>query len=128
MFILVTGVETRTSFPPRVLDVCDKTRAVTPTILVIPITETTIAGYAALVKLQYSRRGTHEHEYGMSFKSFLVLLCTTVYQVTDDDSTLIVVSSESQQLYTVDPDTGEANVIDLGGDVLGPRGDGLVRG
>ncbi|CAN0166681.1 unnamed protein product [Ectocarpus sp. 6 AP-2014] len=47
-------------------------------------------------------------------------------EVTDDGSALIVVNSESQQVYAVDPDTGDATVIDLGGDVLGPRGDGLV--
>ncbi|CAN0548718.1 unnamed protein product, partial [Ectocarpus sp. 8 AP-2014] len=45
-----------------------------------------------------------------------------------DGSALIVVNSESRQVYAVDPDTGDATVIDLGGDVLGPRGDGLVRG
>ncbi|CAM9955305.1 unnamed protein product [Ectocarpus sp. 13 AM-2016] len=47
-------------------------------------------------------------------------------EVTDDGSALIVVNSESQQVYAVDPDTGDATVINLGGDVLGPRGDGLV--
>ncbi|CAB1120557.1 unnamed protein product [Ectocarpus sp. CCAP 1310/34] len=49
-----------------------------------------------------------------------------INKVTDNDSPLIVVNSESQQVYAVDPDTGDATVVDLGGDVLGPRGDGLV--
>ncbi|CAN0579784.1 unnamed protein product, partial [Ectocarpus sp. 12 AP-2014] len=44
---------------------------------------------------------------------------------TDDGSRLIIVNSQSQQLFTVDPETGDASLIDLGGDF--PGGDGLVR-
>ncbi len=43
---------------------------------------------------------------------------------TPDGSTLIVAGSAAQELYTVDPTTGEATVIDLGGAAV--RGDGLV--
>lgn len=47
---------------------------------------------------------------------------------TDDDgSKLIVVNSFAQQLYTIDPDTGVADLVDLGGGLLpGAGGDGLV--
>jgi hypothetical protein len=44
---------------------------------------------------------------------------------TPDNGTLIVVNSASGRLYTVDPDTGIATEIDLGG-VGVPFGDGLV--
>lgn len=44
---------------------------------------------------------------------------------TPDNGTLIVVNSASGRLYTVDPDTGLATEIDLGG-VGVPAGDGLV--
>lgn len=36
-------------------------------------------------------------------------------------------SSYAQQLFAVDPETGEATVIDLGGDLIGGA-DGLVSG
>ncbi len=44
---------------------------------------------------------------------------------TPDNRTLIVVNYYSGLLYTVDPDTGVATEIDLGGDIV-PTGDGLV--
>ena len=44
---------------------------------------------------------------------------------TPDNGTLIVVNSASGRLYTVDPDTGIAQEIDLGGAGV-PFGDGLV--
>ena len=44
---------------------------------------------------------------------------------TPDNRTLIVVNYFSGLLYTVDPDTGFATEIDLGGDIV-PTGDGLV--
>jgi len=44
---------------------------------------------------------------------------------TADSSTLIVVNYALGRLFTVDPDTGVANEIDLGG-VIVPTGDGLV--
>ena len=44
---------------------------------------------------------------------------------TPDDRTLIVVNYYSGLLYTVDPDTGFATEIDLGGTMV-PTGDGLV--
>ena len=44
---------------------------------------------------------------------------------TPDNGSLIVVNSASGRLYTVDPDTGTATEIDLGG-VGVPFGDGLV--
>lgn len=44
---------------------------------------------------------------------------------TPDNRTLIVVNYYSGLLYTVDPDTGLATEIDLGGDIV-PTGDGLV--
>ena len=43
---------------------------------------------------------------------------------TPDDKWLIVINSGQQQLFRVDPDTGEATLIDLGGALL-PNGDGL---
>ncbi len=43
---------------------------------------------------------------------------------TPDGSTLIVAGSAAQELYTVDPATGVATRIDLGGEAV--RGDGLV--
>lgn len=46
----------------------------------------------------------------------------------DDGSALIIVNSQSQQLFAVDPTTGTATEIDLGGGLLpGTGGDGLVR-
>ncbi|CAN0019062.1 unnamed protein product [Ectocarpus sp. 6 AP-2014] len=47
-------------------------------------------------------------------------------EATDDGSALIIVNTESQQLFAVDPDTGAATLIDLGGELLPGRGDGLV--
>lgn len=44
---------------------------------------------------------------------------------TPNGKTLIVVNSTAQAVYKVDPDSGEATEIDLGGDAL-PNGDGLV--
>ena len=44
---------------------------------------------------------------------------------TPDNRTLIVVNYYSGLLYNVDPDTGYATEIDLGGDIV-PTGDGLV--
>lgn len=51
---------------------------------------------------------------------------TNCWQVTDDGKALIVVNMASGELYTVDPESGEAALIDLGGEVL-LGGDGLVR-
>ena len=48
------------------------------------------------------------------------------WQATDDGKTLIIVNMASGELYTVDPQSGEAAQIDLGG-VLVQGGDGLVR-
>ncbi|CBN74873.1 superoxide dismutase [Ectocarpus siliculosus] len=47
-------------------------------------------------------------------------------EATDDGSALVIVNMESQQLFAVDPDTGAATLIDLGGELLPGRGDGLV--
>lgn len=44
---------------------------------------------------------------------------------TPNGKTLIVVNSTAQAIYQVDPDSGEAVQIDLGGEAL-PNGDGLV--
>lgn len=44
---------------------------------------------------------------------------------TPNGKTLIVVNSTAQAVYKVDPDSGDATEIDLGGDAL-PNGDGLV--
>eukprot|EP00752_Nemacystus_decipiens_P018569 g16648.t1 len=45
--------------------------------------------------------------------------------ITDDLSSLIIVNFQSGELFAVDPDTGKADLIDLGGElILG--GDGLV--
>ena len=46
-------------------------------------------------------------------------------EASQDGSTLIVVNSSAASLFTVDPDTGEATAIDLGGDAV-PNGDGLL--
>ena len=43
---------------------------------------------------------------------------------TPGDKWLIVINSGQEQLLRVDPDTGEATLIDLGGELL-PNGDGL---
>ncbi|CAM9164405.1 unnamed protein product, partial [Hapterophycus canaliculatus] len=52
---------------------------------------------------------------------------TNGVEAVDDGSKLIVVNSFSQQLYTIDPDTGVAVLVDLGGELLpGAGGDGLV--
>jgi outer membrane protein assembly factor BamB len=45
-------------------------------------------------------------------------------EATRDGSTLMLVNSSTGQLFTVDPATGEATLIDLGGAVV--NGDGLV--
>ncbi len=45
-------------------------------------------------------------------------------EATADGKTLLIVSSAGEAVYTVDPATGEANQIDLGGPL--PSGDGLV--
>jgi sugar lactone lactonase YvrE len=44
---------------------------------------------------------------------------------TPNGKTLIIVNSALGALYTVDPDTGEATLIDLGGDTV-PNGDGIL--
>jgi len=44
---------------------------------------------------------------------------------TPNGKTLIIVNSELGTLYTVDPDTGHATLIDLGGDAV-PSGDGIL--
>jgi sugar lactone lactonase YvrE len=44
---------------------------------------------------------------------------------TPDGGTLVVVNSETGQLFTVDPATGEATEIDLGGDTV-TNGDGIL--
>ncbi len=44
---------------------------------------------------------------------------------TPDGSTLIVVNGSSEELFAVDPTTGDSTPIDLGGDAV-PNGDGLV--
>jgi sugar lactone lactonase YvrE len=44
---------------------------------------------------------------------------------TPNGTQLIVVNSATGTLYTVDPDTGVAGLIDLGGDTL-PNGDGIL--
>lgn len=46
-------------------------------------------------------------------------------KVTDDGKTLIVVNMSSGELFAVDPATGKASLIDLGGVLV--HGDGLVR-
>ncbi|CAM9350375.1 unnamed protein product [Ectocarpus fasciculatus] len=43
---------------------------------------------------------------------------------TDDGSALIVVNMQSRQLFSVDPDTGAATLIDLGGELLPGEGAG----
>ncbi|CAN0371531.1 unnamed protein product [Pylaiella littoralis] len=48
-------------------------------------------------------------------------------EATDDGSMLIVVNRVTQQLFAVDPETGDATLIDLGGELLpGTGSDGLV--
>jgi len=44
---------------------------------------------------------------------------------TPNDETLILVSSATESLYTIDPSTGVATMIDLGGDAI-PNGDGIL--
>jgi sugar lactone lactonase YvrE len=44
---------------------------------------------------------------------------------TPNGDTLIIVNSVDGLLYNVDPDTGEATLIDLGGDTV-PNGDGIL--
>lgn len=44
---------------------------------------------------------------------------------TPNGKTLIIVNSVDGLLYNVDPDTGEATLIDLGGDTV-PNGDGIL--
>lgn len=66
------------------------------------------------------------------FHVFRACARTVIYpvleQAIDDGSALIIVNSQSQQLFAVDPDTGVATEIDLGGELLpGSGGDGLVR-
>lgn len=46
-------------------------------------------------------------------------------QVTDDEKSLIIVNELSGELFKVDPVTGEAALIDLGGALI-KGGDGLV--
>lgn len=46
-------------------------------------------------------------------------------QVSDDGKTLLIVNTASGELFTVDPESGEATLIDLGGVLV--HGDGLVR-
>jgi sugar lactone lactonase YvrE len=46
-------------------------------------------------------------------------------EATPDGKTLLIVSSLAQAVYTVDPATGVATQIDLGGEAV-PNGDGLV--
>lgn len=53
------------------------------------------------------------------------LLCRHIEQMTDDGKTLIIVNISSGELFTVDPETGTAALIDVGGVSL--HGDGLVR-
>lgn len=50
---------------------------------------------------------------------------TLLFQATDDDSVLIVANTGAGKIFTVDPDTGTAALIDLGGVLV--YGDGLVR-
>jgi hypothetical protein len=44
---------------------------------------------------------------------------------TPNGKTLVLVNTETGRLYTVDPDTGVASLIDLGGELV-PSGDGIV--
>ena len=46
-------------------------------------------------------------------------------QATDDGSALIIANSAAGELYKVDPETGVATLIDVGG--VAVNGDGLVR-
>lgn len=52
-------------------------------------------------------------------------LVAVFVQANEDGSTLIVANSHAGKLFTVDPLTGNATVIDLGGAVV--TADGLVR-
>jgi sugar lactone lactonase YvrE len=45
-------------------------------------------------------------------------------RATADGRTLIAINSTAEELYTIDPATGEATIIDLGGPI--PFGDGIV--
>lgn len=47
-------------------------------------------------------------------------------EATPDGTSLIVVNSAAGELYLVDPNTGDANLIDLGGDSVA-NGDGILR-
>lgn len=56
----------------------------------------------------------------------LALIFFDIYlQANDDGSVLIVVNSHAGQIFTVDPETGTAALIDLGGVLV--HADGLVR-
>lgn len=46
-------------------------------------------------------------------------------QVSDDGKTLLIVNTASGELFTVDAESGEATLVDLGGVLV--HGDGLVR-
>ena len=46
-------------------------------------------------------------------------------EATPNGDTLIVVNSTTGELYTVDPENGDATQVDLGGDTV-PAGDGIV--
>lgn len=50
---------------------------------------------------------------------------TNGIDATPNGKTLIIVNSALGTLYTVDPDTGHATLIDLGGDAV-PSGDGIL--
>lgn len=64
----------------------------------------------------------------MSSRSFRFVQTLSLTQATDDGSTLIIVNMETRKLFTVDPETGDATQIDLGGELLpGTGSDGLVR-
>lgn len=55
----------------------------------------------------------------------LFLVDRVCFQANDDGSMLIVANSFAGELFAVDPETGDAAAIDLGGVVV--PGDGLVR-
>ena len=50
---------------------------------------------------------------------------TNGIEATADGGTLIIVNSSKGELYTVDPETGESSLIDLGGDTV-VSGDGIL--
>jgi sugar lactone lactonase YvrE len=50
---------------------------------------------------------------------------TNGIDATPNGKTLIIVNSTLGTLYTVDPDTGEATLLDLGGETV-PNGDGIL--